>query len=252
MIQIRYKHRSRHRSHVQACGRRPSGRCTPHPPCRTSPAILVVTGRLARMPFPKPCLRQWRRGTCRPELHSTLFVVGASSCHAAGRTTSVSTCEPVLSGAQASCSAAQPRLISCGSPGASRIGRPEQMQQQRSPSKMERSAPPYEASPGGPLCGPSSSHAGAKPDSRTAAAATACFGHVGGMIFVSNRTSRHWDVLFDRTTVDMSTDGRNLARGVPWGAREAMGPVRRAIPGRRVASARCALFCNEFHYIVRS
>ena len=70
------------------------------------------------------------------------------------------------------------------------------------------------------------------------------------MIFVSNRTSRHWDVLFDRTTVDMSIDGRNLARGVPWGAREAMGPVRRAIPGRRVASARCALFCNEIYDIV--
>ena len=33
------------------------------------------------------------------------------------------------------------------------------------------------------------------------------------MIFVSNRTSRHWDVLFDRTAVDMSTDGRNLAGG---------------------------------------
>ena len=70
------------------------------------------------------------------------------------------------------------------------------------------------------------------------------------MIFVSNRTSRHWDVLFDRTTVDMSTDGRNLARGVPWGAREAMGPVRRAIPGQRVASVRYMLFCSEFHYIV--
>ena len=250
MIQIRYKHRSRHRSHVQACGRRPSGRCTPHPPCRTSPAILAVTGRPSRMPLPKPCLRQWRRAACRPELHSTLFVVGASSCHAAGRTTSVSTCEPVLSGAQASCSAAQPRLISCGSPGASRIGRPEQMQQQRSPSKMERSAPPYEASPGGPLCGPSSSHAGAKPDGHTGAAATACNDHVGGMIFVSKSTSRHWDVDFDGTTVDLSTDGRIQARGIPCGPGEALGPVRRAIPGRRVASARCALFCNEIYDIV--
>ena len=122
------------------------------------------------------------------------------------------------------------------------------MQQQRLSSTTERSAPPYVAAPRRPLGGPSSSHAGAQPDSRTAAAATAWFGHVGGMIFVSNRTSRHWDVLFDRTTVDMSIDGRNLARGVPWGAREAMGPVRRAIPGRRVASEGYALFCNEFHY----
>ena len=86
--------------------------------------------------------------------------------------------------------------------------------------------------------------------SQAAAAATACFAHVGAIIFVSNRTSRHLDVLFDRTTVDMSTDGRNLARGIPWGAREAMGPVRRAIPGQRVASARYMLFCSEIHYIV--
>ena len=124
------------------------------------------------------------------------------------------------------------------------------MQQQRLSSTTERSAPPYVAAPRRPLGGPSSSRAGAKPDSRTAAAATACFAMLESMIFVSNRTSRHWDVLFDRTTVDMSTDGRNLARGVPWGAREAMGPVRRAIPGQRVASEGYALFCSEFHYIV--
>ena len=124
------------------------------------------------------------------------------------------------------------------------------MQQQRLSSTTERSAPPYVASPRRPLGGPSSSRAGAKPDSRTAAAATACFAMLESMIFVSNRTSRHWDVLFDRTTVEMSTDGRNLARGVPWGARKAMGPVRRAIPGRRIASARCALFCNEIYDIV--
>ena len=124
------------------------------------------------------------------------------------------------------------------------------MQQQRLSSTTERSAPPYVAAPRRPLGGPSSSRAGAKPDSRTAAAATACFAMLESMIFVSNRTSRHWDVLFDRTTVDMSIDGRNLARGVPWGAREAVGPVWRAIPGQRVASARYMLFCSEFHYIV--
>ena len=124
------------------------------------------------------------------------------------------------------------------------------MQQQRLSSTIQRSAPPYGACPRRPLGGPSSSRAGAKPDSRTAAAATACFAMLESMIFVSNRTSRHWDVLFDRTTVDMSTDGRNLARGVPWGAREAMGPVRRAIPGQRVASEGYALFCSEFHHVV--
>jgi hypothetical protein len=124
------------------------------------------------------------------------------------------------------------------------------MKQQRLSSTTERSAPPYGACPRRPLGGPSSSRAGTKPDSRTAAAATALNDPVGGIIFVSNRTSRLLDVLFDRTTVDMSTDGRNLARGVPWGAREAMGPVRRAIPGQRVASEGYALFCSEFHYIV--
>ena len=110
--------------------------------------------------------------------------------------------------------------------------------------------PPYEASPGGPLCGPSSSHAGAKPDGHTGAAATACNDHVGGMIFVSKSTSRHWDVDFDGTTVDLSTDGRIQARGIPCGPGEALGPVRRAIPGRRVASEGYALFCIDFRYNV--
>ena len=53
--------------------------------------------------------------------------------------------------------------------------------------------------------------------SQAAAAATACFGHVGPINFVSNSTSRHWDVHFDRTTVDLSTDGRIQARGIPCG-----------------------------------
>ena len=127
---------------------------------------------------------------------------------------------------------------------------PKRMQQQRLPSTIERPAPPYGAAPRRPLGGPSSSRAGAKPDSRTAAAATACFGHVGPINFVSNSTSRHWDVLFDRTTVDLSTDGRNLARGIPLGAGEALGPVRRAIPGQRVASEGYALFCIDFRYNV--
>ena len=83
--------------------------------------------------------------------------------------------------------------------------------------------------------------------SQAAAAATACFGLLETIIFVSDSTSRHWDVHFDRTTVDLSTDGRNLARGIPWGAGEAAGPVRRAIPGQRVASEGYALFCSEFH-----
>ena len=51
----------------------------------TAPAIPAVTGRHARMPLPNPCPRQWRKGTRRQELHSSRFVVVASSCHAAGR-----------------------------------------------------------------------------------------------------------------------------------------------------------------------
>jgi hypothetical protein len=79
--------------------------------------------------------------------------------------------------------------------------------------------------------------------SQAAAAATACFGLLEAIKFVSDSTSRHWDVLFDRTTVDMSTDGRNLARGIPWGAGEALGPVRRAIPGDFCASGESLFFC---------
>jgi hypothetical protein len=57
----------------------------PKLPCATAPAIPAVTGRHARMPLPNPCPRQWREGTRRQELHSSRFVVVASSCHAAGR-----------------------------------------------------------------------------------------------------------------------------------------------------------------------
>ena len=101
-----------------------------------------------------------------------------------------------------------------------------------------------------PLGGPSSSRAEALPDSHAAAAATAWNGHVGAIIFVSNSTSRHWDVHFDGTIDDLSTDGRIQARGIPCGPGEALGPVRRAIPGRRIASADYALFCTDFLYIV--
>ena len=51
----------------------------------TAPAIPAVTGRHARMPLPNPCPRQWRKGTRRHQLHSSRFVVVASSCHATGR-----------------------------------------------------------------------------------------------------------------------------------------------------------------------
>ena len=90
----------------------------------------------------------------------------------------------------------------------------------------------------------------AQPDGRTAAAATACFAMLESMIFVSDSTSQHWDVDFDGTTVDLSTDGRIQARGIPCGPGEALGPVRRAIPGRRVASEGYALFCIDFRYNV--
>ena len=86
--------------------------------------------------------------------------------------------------------------------------------------------------------------------SKAAAAATACFGLLEAINFVSNRTSRPWDVHFDRTTVDLSTDGRIQAREIPCGPGEALGPVRRAIPGRRVASEGYALFCIDFRYNV--
>ena len=127
---------------------------------------------------------------------------------------------------------------------------PKRMQQQRLPSTIERPAPPYGASPRRPLGGPSSSRAEAQPDGHAAATATACNDLVGGMNFVSDSTSRYWDVHFDRTTVDLSTDGRIQARGIPCGPGEALGPVRRAIPGRRVASEGYALFCIDFRYNV--
>ena len=81
--------------------------------------------------------------------------------------------------------------------------------------------------------------------SQAAAAATACFAMLETLIFVSNSTSRHWDVHFDRTTEDLSTNGRIQARGIPCGLGEAMGPVPpvgRANPGRRTASARCVFY----------
>ena len=222
----------------------------PKPSHATAPAIPTVTDRPARTPLPNPCLRLWREGAYCQELHSSRFVVVASSCHATGRQVMGANWCAGFAGfaGVAQCGAAWVRIMRLTCAHSKRP--PKRMQQQRLPSTIERSAPPYGAAPRRPLGGPSSSHAGAQPDSRTAAAATACFGHVGGMIFVSNRTSRHWDVLFDRTTVDMSTDGRNLARGIPWGAQEATGPVRRAIPGQRVASEGYALFCTNFWYTV--
>jgi hypothetical protein len=219
----------------------------PKPSHATAPAIPAVTGTPARTLLPNPCPWLWRKGAHCRQLHSSLFVVVASSCHATGRRIMGSNWCAGFAGcagvAQRGAAWVRITRLTCA------LSRrpPKRMQQQRLSSTIVRSEPPYEACPRRPLGGPSSSRAGAQPDSRTAAAATACFGHVGHMIFVSNRTSRHWDVLFDRTTVDMSTDGRNLARGIPWGAREAMGPVRRAIPGQRAASARCALFCNEIY-----
>ena len=216
----------------------------------TAPAIPTVTDRPARAPLPNPCPRQWREGAYCQELHSSRFVVVASSCHATGRQVMGANWCAGFAGfaGVAQCGAAWVRIMRLTCAHSKRP--PKRMQQQRLPSTIERSAPPYGAAPRRPLGGPSSSHAGAQPDSRTAAAATACFGHVGGMIFVSNKTSRHWDVLFDRTTVDMSTDGRKLARGIPWGAQEATGPVRQAIPGRGIASAQSLLFCTDFRYIV--
>ena len=187
----------------------------PKLPCATAPAIPAVTGRHARMPLPNPCPRQWREGTRHHQLHSSPFVVVAPSCHAAGRQimganwcAGLAVCAGV-----AQCGAAWVRIMRLTCALSKRP--PKRTQQQRLSSTIERSAPPYGACPRRPLGGPSCSHAGSRPDSRTAAAATALNGHVGGMIFVSNRTSRQWDVHFDVTTDDLSTDGRIQARGIP-------------------------------------
>ena len=206
----------------------------PKPSRATAPAILAVTGRPRCMPLPKPCPRQWRKHAHCRQLHTSPFVVVASSCQAAGQQIiGVNWCAGLAGCAGvAQCGAAWVIIMRLTCALSNRP--PKRMQQQRLPSTIERSAPPYGAAPRRPLGGPSSSHAGAQPDSRTAAAATAWFGHVGGMIFVSNRTSRHWDVLFDRTTVDMSTDGRNLARGGSLGVPR---KLRDRSGGRSLASA---------------
>jgi hypothetical protein len=57
----------------------------PKPSCATAPAIPAVTKRHACMPLPNNLPEAVAQGTRRQELHSSLFVVVASSCHAAGR-----------------------------------------------------------------------------------------------------------------------------------------------------------------------
>ena len=57
----------------------------PKPSRATAPAILAVTGRPRCMPLPKPCPRQWRKHAHCWQLHTSPFVVVASSCHAAGQ-----------------------------------------------------------------------------------------------------------------------------------------------------------------------
>ena len=145
----------------------------PKPSHATAPAIPAVTGRPARTPLPNPCPRQWRKGTRRHQLHSSPFVVVASSCHAAGRQIMGANWCAGFAGCAgvAQCGAAWVSItrLTC----ALSKRPPKRMQQQRLPSTIERSAPPYGAAPRRPLGGPSSSHAGAQPDSRTAAAATA-------------------------------------------------------------------------------
>ena len=141
--------------------------------CATAPAIPAVTGRHARMPLPNPCPRQWRKGTRRHQLHSSPFVVVAPSCHAAGRQIMGANWCAGLAGfaGVAQCGAAWVRItrLTC----ALSKRPPKRMQQQSLPSMIERSAPPYGAAPRHALGGPSCSHAGSTPDSRTAAAATA-------------------------------------------------------------------------------
>jgi hypothetical protein len=63
---------------------------------------------------------------------------------------------------------------------------------------------------------------------------------------VSSHTSRHWGLLFDGTTVDISIERSNLAKGIPCGPRGAMGPVRRARRGSRASLEVRPPTCNEF------
>ena len=145
----------------------------PKPSHATAPAIPAVTGRPARTPLPNPCPRQWRKGTRRHQLHSSPFVVVASSCHAAGRQIMGANWCAGFAGCAgvAQCGAAWVSItrLTC----ALSKRPPKRMKQQRLSSTTEMSVPPYGACPRRPLGGPSSSRAGTKPDSRTAAAATA-------------------------------------------------------------------------------
>ena len=145
----------------------------PKPSHATAPAIPAVTGRPARTPLPIPCPRQWRKHAHCRQLHRSRFVVVASSCHAAGRQImSVNWCAGLAGCAGvAQCGAAWVSIMRLTCVLSKRP--PKRMKQQHLPSTIERSAPPYGAAPRRPLGGPSSSHAGSTPDSRTAAAATA-------------------------------------------------------------------------------
>ena len=140
----------------------------------TASAISAVIGRPAPMPLLKPCPWQLRKGAHCQQLHnSSSFVVVASSCHAAGRQIMGANWCAGLAGCAgvAQCGAAWVIIMRLTCALSKRP--PKRMQQQSLPSMIERSAPPYGAAPRRPLGGPSCSHAGSTPDSRTAAAATA-------------------------------------------------------------------------------
>ena len=94
----------------------------PRPSRATAPAIPAVTKRHACMPLHNPCLRQWRKALAA---RSSTASFSSSSHRPATRQagkSSVSICKPVLPRAQASRSATQPGLESCGSLEASRSG----------------------------------------------------------------------------------------------------------------------------------
>jgi hypothetical protein len=219
---------------------RPSGRRTPHPSRATPRRRLTCPHRHARTPGTHSMQSSGARTSGRPLLPRQPVSRGTHLSRGAGRAEPRSNTAAIRAGSppprghlllRAGCLEKSSQMMfgarSC-------IGCRRGARGRRPPSELARDVRSATQA---------ARHVPLDLGSQAAAAATACFGLLEAIKFVSDSTSRHWDVLFDRTTVDMSTDGRNLARGIPWGAGEALGPVRRAIPGDFCASGESLFFC---------